>query len=32
VLIEQKAHGVAQFEWPVVKVLLKNEGIDKDAT
>ncbi|KAJ8431351.1 hypothetical protein Cgig2_002074 [Carnegiea gigantea] len=32
VLIEQKAHGATQFEWPVVKVLLKNKGVDKDAT
>ncbi|KAJ8419782.1 hypothetical protein Cgig2_006923 [Carnegiea gigantea] len=32
VLIEQKAQRATQFEWSVVKALLKVQGIDRDAT
>jgi len=31
VLIEQKAQGATQFEWSVVKALLKVQGIDRDS-
>jgi len=31
-LIEQKAQGPTQFEWSRMKSLLKNEGINRDAS
>jgi len=30
-LLEQKAQGATQFEWSVVKALLKVQGINRDA-
>jgi len=31
-LIEQRAQGAIKFEWSVIRALLKNEGIHKEAT
>ncbi|KAJ8438085.1 hypothetical protein Cgig2_025490 [Carnegiea gigantea] len=32
ILIEQRAQGSVKFEWSLVKVILKNEGINKEGT
>jgi len=31
ILIEQRAQGAVKFEWSLVRVMLKNEGINKES-
>jgi len=31
ILIEQRAQGAVRFEWSLVRVMLKNEGIYKES-